>query len=131
MNNIATSIEQSKKLLELGIDPSTASMIWVSLGKNCKWILNLAPYKDDEKDNFWAYRPAWTLVDLIKLLPCEVIEGGRHYYLDISKFSVRYGIERVFYISDFYLNIAEFMGKKTLIDLVVEAIIILKERGKI
>ena len=66
-NNIATSIEQSEKLLKLGIDPNTASMTWGTLGKNCEWMLNLIPYKGNEKDKFWAYCPAWTFHDLMKI----------------------------------------------------------------
>ena len=70
-NSITTSVEQSEKLLELGIDPNTASMMWVSLGKKCVWIRNSVPYKDKEKDKFYAYRPAWTLEDLLKIVGNE------------------------------------------------------------
>jgi hypothetical protein len=131
MNTIATTVEQAKELLDLGIDPNTASMSYDRYEFKGKSGYTLACTSTNSPFSHKDAIPAWTLVDLIKLLPCEVIEGGRHYYLDISKFSVRYGVERAFHISDFYLDIAEFKGEKTLLDLVVEAITILKERGKI
>ena len=119
MNTIATTVEQAKELLDLGIDPNTASMIWVSLGRNCKWILNLAPYKDDEKDNFWAYRPAWTLVDLIGLLPDEITKDGQKYTLSIGKDEISYiyiNTQRIVPVACLY----NFEGN--LIDAAVEAI---------
>lgn len=120
-NNIATSVEQSKRLLELGIDPNTASMIWASLGRNCAQILDLIPYKGSEKDNFWAYRPAWTLGDLIAILPQRL---NRFYSLHIDNDGIFYvglnGAIKIFLLR--YEN-------EILIDVAVRAIEELKERG--
>lgn len=66
-DSVSTSVDQSLKLLQLGIDPNTASITWVALGRNCEWERLKIPYKDKKKDKFYAYRPAWTLEDLLKI----------------------------------------------------------------
>lgn len=68
MNRIATSIEQSKKLVELGIDPSTADMSYRPYreeGGISDYELDLCPYKYAS----WIGYPAWSLSALLKLLP--------------------------------------------------------------
>lgn len=56
MNKICTSIEQSKKLIELGIDVNTADMCWQN---------NEFPIGFNDDDAF----PAWSLSILFKMLP--------------------------------------------------------------
>lgn len=61
MERICTSIEQSKKLLELGIDRKTSDMYyWCGSG------LRIGGYKaqDEELDI-----PAWSLAALLRLMP--------------------------------------------------------------
>lgn len=85
-NSIATSVEQSKKLLEMGIDPNTASM-WYN-----KWtfksasgyVLSVgAPVPDDAI-------PAWTLGNLISILPNKVVIDGSHCFLSLRKTGILY-----------------------------------------
>ena len=135
-NNIATSVEQSKLLLELGIDPNTASM--------CRYMET--PYITDDIIKCRAYSdvivryspekrdkisPAWTLGDLISILPNMIpIEGVKH-LLEITKREIRYvrriggikGYKRCAIISD--------DSNSTLIDIAVEAIVALKKEGVI
>lgn len=72
MKRIATSIEESKMLLELGIDPNTADMRWY---REHKWFpYELQPYPYNESiitskiDNEFML-PAWSLGALIELSP--------------------------------------------------------------
>lgn len=72
-NKISTSIEQSKKLLELGFDVNTADMIWIE---------DYLGYDSDDKRKHGEYRlygdmlipaygqnsvPAWSLSALLEL----------------------------------------------------------------
>lgn len=61
MNKICTSIEQSKKLLELGIDRKTSDLYYW-----CGSDLRIGGYRaqDEELDI-----PAWSLTALLELIP--------------------------------------------------------------
>lgn len=78
-NKICTSIEQSKKLIELGIDIDTADMYWDT---NTEPVI-FFPLHDIETD--WDYGqangmvPAWTLA---ALLNCIKIEHNLHGFYD-------------------------------------------------
>ena len=100
--NIATTKEQSARLLQCGVDPETADMSWVRGAANVSdGNLSLHPYLRMQRINWQSMRgrseitPAWSLSALLALLP-EKIEGG--YWLTIQKCSrgknasVHYGI---------------------------------------
>lgn len=78
MARIATSIEESQKLLELGIDKSSADMRWY---REQKWFpYELQPYPYNESiitDDNESMKPAWSLGALIELLPCYPTYKGR------------------------------------------------------
>ena len=63
---ICTSIEQSKKLLELGVDVNTADMIYNILGE---------PYVRNDTPIDEYHTPAWSLVALLKLIPNCILFG--------------------------------------------------------
>ena len=71
--DICTSIEQSKKLLSLGLDPSTADM-WYSYYGNSKYNPTIA-YKGQQwflcqiRNSLHDDIPCWSLTALLKLLP--------------------------------------------------------------
>ena len=88
MNKICTSLEQSKKLIELGINVNTADMLWtydfvVSDINGLNVISNLL--KPEENDI-----PAWSLTALMNLLPSEFTEVGKYstttYKIKIRKY---------------------------------------------
>ena len=64
MNKICTSIEQSQKLLELGIDVKTADMYWWYSGKRY-YVESM----DDDDFNKKSDIPAWSLSALLELMP--------------------------------------------------------------
>lgn len=68
MNKICTSIEQSKKLIELGIDISTADMCYLKENGQPKAIspLKLSEILDISKPQVI---PAWSLNALLELMP--------------------------------------------------------------
>lgn len=63
MNKICTTIEQSKKLIELGIDINTADMRYSPLNLDIPWVWVSKPLI--EKDAI----PAWSLSALLELMP--------------------------------------------------------------
>lgn len=61
---VATTLEQSKELMELGVDPSTADMVYVPISNNPKeydLTVNIWSRVDLEPD--WI--PAWSLTALL------------------------------------------------------------------
>ena len=87
MNKICTSIEQSKKLIELGIDVRTADMHYFDDHYNIETLetgflySTYLSYKDDKFD----YIPAWSLSALLGFMPiindstykmCGTLDGG-------------------------------------------------------
>lgn len=81
MDKICTSIEQSQKLIELGIDINTADMSWLSwmkdgkprIGFNSELFNNLYDISDFRHE----YMPAWSLPALLELMPPYLFEFER------------------------------------------------------
>lgn len=91
MNKICTSLEQSKKLLELGIDVKTADMFWDTLfAKKPEAQVNNHHFIDEYDDEHRV--PAWSLIALFKLLPSEFTtenEFGKYKYeIKIRKYKL-------------------------------------------
>ena len=81
MNKICTTIEQSKKLIELGVDVNTADMYW--------WTYNKRYYReamDDGDFNKESDIPAWSLTALLRLIPSEIY--GETIYGDTITYKV-------------------------------------------
>ena len=90
-SKICISIDQSKKLIELGIDVNSADMFWAPDVN----IIVAEPYiiKTEDETLIPAYDgaiPAWSLSALLKLLPSEFEETGSFgtskYKIDIRKY---------------------------------------------
>jgi len=75
MTQICTTVEQSKKLLEAGLNPETADMIYNPVmdidNGNCAGFLETPeyiPFKEI-KEHRELYMPAWSLTSLLHKLP--------------------------------------------------------------
>lgn len=69
MNKICTSIEQSKRLIELGIDIYTADMFWKN-GVSDKYIQCFTPFVGSDTNMDYDYDiPAWSLTALLGMMP--------------------------------------------------------------
>lgn len=69
-SSICTTIEQSKKLMELGLDVNSADMYWW----NCHGFrLSANPYTEEVKKGFESHQleciPAWSLSALLEIMP--------------------------------------------------------------
>ena len=147
--DICTSIEQSKKLLSLGIDPNTADM-WYSYYGNSKYNPTVA-YKGQQwflcqiRNSLHDDIPCWSLAALLNLLPSEFTEKGKYsettYEIYIRKYALTENVDlyQIAYGNyKFYedgntswkdmINTGE---KENLIDAVFQMICWLKENNKL
>lgn len=68
MSKIATTIEQSRELVRLGLDPKTADMNWFGNEEIVvEYTLELLPYKKRSVHHHCL--PAWSLPGLLELMP--------------------------------------------------------------
>ena len=109
--NTATTIEQSKRLMELGIDPNTADMHYGVKDKNNHELqLMLCPYTEEVNilSKMLEYKgfdikeyaekaiaeiiPAWSLSSLLELISCInddiLISVETSYYKDVNTWRV-------------------------------------------
>lgn len=90
MSKQVLSIEQMKYLQELGLD-TDCSTFFVNVAHPNKHIFNYAAY-DDLIEYYLDYFPAFTLQDILDLLPEEILKGERVYRLVIERAEGRYFI---------------------------------------
>lgn len=108
-----TTIEQSRKLLELGLNPETADMFWQSNlnGSDRQYLLDIGKEEyfdieiNSEHCSIGNYDiPAWSLDTLLELMPDEISTGkewSNKYQIDIRKYAphtyqIAYGNNRGF-----------------------------------
>ena len=79
-SQICTTVEQSKKLLELGLKPETADMSYLEIDGSLICIISS---EDDKYIPYDDYTPAWSLHRLILLCPntgvLTITEGSVEY----------------------------------------------------
>ena len=81
-SQICTTVEQSKRLLGLGLKPETADMYWVN--HLDLWMPVMLLYEDRPLDNNDI--PAWSLHRLIEMMPKNIaIDGDTAYPLQTQK----------------------------------------------
>ena len=89
MMKICTDVEQSNKLIELGIDVNTADMCYhfIKINKT-PLCIRWEKVHDDEKDNSV---PAWSLAALLDVLPDSIYDNTNEFsQLEFTKKSVAY-----------------------------------------
>ncbi|MBR4626040.1 MAG: hypothetical protein IKO56_10960 [Alphaproteobacteria bacterium] len=127
MKNV-TTIEQSKMLMEFGLDPKTADMSY--RWTYCKiqngnpkedWLLQPYPMDDNQPDE---EIPCWSTGALIELLPSEIWKDKTMYPLIIVKRSDCYCVE-------YNANIIPLIGfaKPTLIEALISVYLWVSESG--
>ena len=131
MNKICTSIEQSKKLIELGIDINTADMVYcVELYKE-GWKYSNEAYPIDgtlEGDDI----PAWSLSALENLMTFQLIENNNRYgFYQVKGFNKQGETYRFGYKSNNNSFLFETSWSNNPVDAAFEMICWLKENEKI
>ena len=123
MNKICTDIEQSKKLIELGIDVNTSDMFWDTAEPLERIVPTVGPISAYYDMEDWAI-PAWSLSALIELMPERIKIGEELSFCLASKksstgFSFGYNLNGSTFVKDNSLDAA------------FEMVCWLKENGKI
>ena len=140
MNKICTSQEQSKKLIELGIDKTTDDMFWDTLStKNPEAQVDNHHLVDEYDDEHRV--PAWSLSALMNLLPSEFEYFETTYKINIRKYvsidnveiyQVAYGNYRWYEDgSCSWLDLINTSEKEELIDAVFQMVVWLLENKKL
>ena len=80
MYKICTSLEQSKKLIEFGIDVNTADMYYDVNSYGIQGKPEVAVGKVWSKDI-----PAWSLTALLSVLPSVITRKGKRMFLTLEK----------------------------------------------
>ena len=75
-SSVCTSIEQSKRLLALGLKKETADMVWTKMARisGTFYVPELAPINMV----LWRHTPAWSLDRLRELIPENIFTGVRN-----------------------------------------------------
>lgn len=104
MENQVTSIEQSRRLLELGVPAEKASMVW------CQKVLSFADGIDYEAANKAGAEliPAFTVADLLGIIPFMVDIKGMNMYLSFDS-SKSYGPMHFTYESLIHAKVFSFI----------------------
>ncbi len=113
MKKMCTTIEQSQKLIEFGIDVNTADMCWQN---------NEFPIGFNDNDAV----PAWSLSALLGLMPTD--DKKDEYYVDTESHS---DYHTVSYRNCWDGCIHSEYSTESLIDAAFEMVCWLKENGKI
>lgn len=122
-----TDIEQSKKLIELGIDINTADMMWDDWSLIDEgWKLSVGYYPEIEKDYGRKCYPAWSLAALLDILRNRAPSIDED--ANVSLFSYR-TVE--WWDLTICNSVIEPVTKSDLVDACVEMIFKLKEKDLI
>lgn len=137
-----TSIEQSKKLLELGIKPETADMEYKCVGFTMhtnrptddfryKLMLKECDIPHEAKYDV----PCWSAAALIDLMPFAIQKDGEEYELHIGKDETWYYRISYFRISEYGMYIPEMTewgnSDENFIDVCFQMIMTLVDNGYI
>ena len=120
MTNQVTSIEQSNRLIELGIPKEKASLVWTTVDDN-KTVV--------ERDlclpeNIEGY--AFTVADLMAMLPLTINEQGYVCEFSLKRMGDLYGVEYDCYSANFCVS---FLFCNTAIDALEYAVDRLVKNG--
>ena len=74
MTQIATTIEQSKRLIELGLNADTADMYYVEYYGNT-YLTSMDKEFDKRTDTY-----AWSLSRLLELMPSATLDSSNDHY---------------------------------------------------
>lgn len=112
MNKICTDIDQSKKLIELGIDINTADMLWTYdfMVNDINGLNVISELLKPEENDI----PAWSLTTLLKLIPKSMISTP-------NPLSTNYCCRNVEFDMEFYAD--------NPVDAVFEMVVWLKENN--
>ena len=125
-SQVCTSVEQSRRLLALGLKKETADMHWFYTGKIHGWQCCVQCYQDAIAEPFRKedatnvnILPAWSLHRLIEMMPNNI-----HKYNDIADLSVSNELVQYrFYDVDYNHDVClEHFNDRTLYNNIIDCI---------
>lgn len=137
MNKICTTIEQSKKLIELGIDVNTADMTYLRtyFGEERDYVLLIDSYPEEYTENgdgslipvYDEHIPAWSLASLLSIIPKHI--GDSVFRMDMGETDIALWFDDLSSgtVDEFLPDIT----KENFVDAAFETICWLKENGEI
>ena len=137
MNKICTTVEQSKRLIELGIDINTADMHYYknSFGDYIEGLYNSSDLKEGCQLKGIEYIPAWSLSALFSILPIVYTNNKKEIcgplHVDIIDSETPFVL---WYVNPLHKgDIVELQTKEydNLVDACVEMILKLKENNNL
>lgn len=123
MSKICTSIEQSKKLIELGIDVKTADMCW---SIDIPDLPTLLAYPFTDCNNLENKIPAWSLTALLSILSTIIDYSYEFVFLKQTSDGRGNRLKNVYRCS---VDMKDIWNIKPL-DAVFEMVVWLKEMGR-
>ena len=142
MNKICTDIDQSKKLIELGIDINTADMLWTYdfMVNDINGLNVISEQLKPEENDI----PAWSLNALMNFLPSEFTKVGystttykikiRKYKFtdEVDLYQIAYGNYKFYEDgSSSWKDMINTGEKENLIDAAFQMLVWLKENNKL
>lgn len=127
-----TTIEQSKKLVELGLNLDTADMSYTWNFDDSRYeimttaVKNWIVPKYAESTKIQQVLPCWSLGELINLMPSMIYKGGETFTLMVHKDVIYH----VCYKSHYHLDEIWF-SKENLLDAAYDMLVWLIENGYI
>lgn len=135
MNKICTSLEQSKKFIELGIDVNTADMHYYknSFGDYIEGLYHSSDLKEGCELKGIEYIPAWSLSALLELIPPYLGEFGEGIDFGFGKAmnGKWYSAHYLQYFQNGDVDSVKTVTGDTAVDAVFEMVVWLKENNKI
>lgn len=134
MNKICTSLEQSKRLIKLGIDVNTADMYHFTIVRDYPYaqgrIATITKIMDGSFSSIYD-TPAWSLSALLNLMPETIVpDNGSHqvYQMDVYNYD---GLRICEYVGEIDRDSLVGFEKEWFIDAAFEMVCWLKENRKI
>lgn len=99
-SSVCTSIEQSERLLALGLKKETADMT-IHIKDDGGWYVTAEPFYEweDDMDTIPCLEeteqilPAWSLNRLIEMMPEYIVLSGQGHYISIREHCVKYVLD--------------------------------------
>lgn len=132
MTKICTDLEQSKRLIELGIDINTADMFWDMAEPEKRRTPTVGLISDYYDMEDWAI-PAWSLSALLELIPPHLGEfnEGIDFGFGKSMNGKWYSAHYLQYFQNGDVDSVKTVTGDTAVDAAFEMVVWLKENGKI
>lgn len=112
-SQVCTTVEQSNRLLELGVKPETADCHYLLMDDN--WSMGFGFWKQPHQNVPTHYIPAWSLHRLLELCPdCQTEVGNRY---------------ATFYYQEWSMDAEDFQVFENAYDNVIECIMWLISKG--